>query len=209
VRLGADGAHFTVNGHAMHSTLAGRGHLRNVALALTYALASGVSVEAARGVLGRLVPLHRRMERYRVAGREVLDDTAGHPESFRATFETAAQIPHRRIAAVYALRGNRGVDLNHRSAAALADLASVHGVDPLILTTYVGETGPQDVVADEERDAALDAVTSRGGTYVFEPRLDAAVRMALDATAPGDLILLLGAQGMDGGREVLSSGRTF
>ena len=86
----------------MHSTLAGRGHLRKVALALTYALASGVSVEAARDVLGRLVPLHRRMERYRVAGREVLDDTAGHPESFRATFETAAQIPHRRIAAVYA-----------------------------------------------------------------------------------------------------------
>jgi UDP-N-acetylmuramoyl-L-alanyl-D-glutamate--2,6-diaminopimelate ligase len=205
VRLGADGVRFRIHGVEMHSTLAGRGHLRNVALALTYALASGVSVEAARDVLGRLEPLHRRMERYRVAGREILDDTAGHPESFRATFETAGQIPHRRIAAVYALRGHRGVDLNRRSAAALADLAHVHGVDPLILTAYVGETGPNDVVADEEREAALDAVTSRGGQFVFEPRLDAALRMALDATAPGDLILLLGAQGMDRGRDLLSS----
>jgi UDP-N-acetylmuramoyl-L-alanyl-D-glutamate--2,6-diaminopimelate ligase len=72
----------------------------------------------------------------------------------------------------------------------------------------VGETGPHDLVSDEERDAALDAVTSRGGTYVFEPRLDAAVRMALEATAPGDLILLLGAQGMDRGRELISSAQT-
>jgi hypothetical protein len=32
--------------------------------------------------------------------------------------------------------------------------------------------------------------------------------MVLDATAPGDLMLLLGAQGMDRGRELLSSART-
>jgi UDP-N-acetylmuramyl tripeptide synthase len=141
-------------------------------------------------------------------GREVLDGTAGRPESFRATFETAEQIPHRRIAAVYAIRGNRGVDLNRRSAAALADLAHLHGIDPLVLTTYAGETGPQDVVSDEERDAALEAVSSRGRGCVVEPRLDLALRTALEATAPGDLILLLGAQGMDRGRERLSSGRT-
>ena len=88
--LGADGAHFTVNGHAMHSTLAGRGHLRNVALALTYALASGVSVEAARGVLGRLVPLHRRMERYRN------QKPAGVPQWVVTAFESVTGIRYAR-----------------------------------------------------------------------------------------------------------------
>jgi UDP-N-acetylmuramoyl-L-alanyl-D-glutamate--2,6-diaminopimelate ligase len=65
------------------------------------------------------------------------------------------------------------------------------------------------VVTDDEREATLETIASRGQKYVFEPRLDAAVRMAMEATAPGDLILLLGAQGMDRGREIagVSSGR--
>jgi UDP-N-acetylmuramoyl-L-alanyl-D-glutamate--2,6-diaminopimelate ligase len=208
IRLGADGARFGMNGVEMHSTLAGSGHLRNVALAVTYALASGVPPAIARDVLGRLVPLRRRMERYDAADRQILDDTAAHPESFRATFETAELIPHTRAAAVYAIRGSRGVDVNRRNLEALAELASLHLVHPLIVTASAGATGPHDVVTDEERDAALDAIASRGQECVFEARLDQALRMALDATRPGDLILLLGGQGMDRGRELISSGRT-
>jgi UDP-N-acetylmuramoyl-L-alanyl-D-glutamate--2,6-diaminopimelate ligase len=208
VRLGSDGTHFSVHGVEMHSTLPGRGHLRNVGLALAYALSSGVPIEIARDVVARLVPLRRRMERYAIDGREILDDTAAHPESFKATFETADLIPHTRAAAVYAIRGSRGVDINVRNARALADLALVHGIAPLIVTASEGSAGPHDVVKGDERDAALDAIASRGQPYVFEPRLDAAARMMMEATAPGDLILLLGAQGMDKGREILSSVRT-
>lgn len=208
VRLGGDGARFTIDGVEMHSTLAGRGHLRNVGLALAYALSSGVPLEAARNVLARLAPLCRRMERYAVQGREVLDDTAAHPESFNATFETADLIPHARLAAIYAIRGSRGVDINVRNARALADLALLHAVAPLIVTASEAAAGPHDAVTDGERDAALEAIASRGQPYVFEPRLDTAARMVMEATAPGDLILLLGAQGMDRGRELLSSPRT-
>jgi UDP-N-acetylmuramoyl-L-alanyl-D-glutamate--2,6-diaminopimelate ligase len=204
VRLGADGARFTIDGVELHSTLAGRGHLRNVGLALAYALSSGVTIEAARDVLARLAPLRRRMERYAVHGRDVLDDTAAHPESFKATFETADLIPHARMAAIYAIRGSRGVDVNVRNARALADLALLHAVAPLIVTSSEGSAGPHDTVTDEERDATLEAIASRGQPYVFEPRLEAAARMAMAATAPGDLILLLGAQGMDRGRELLA-----
>ena len=208
IALEADGARFVVNGEPMHSTLMGRGHLRNVALAATYALASGVAPATVRDVLARLAPLRRRMERYQAEGREILDDTAAHPESFRATFETADLIPHARAAAIYAIRGSRGVDINRRNALALADLSLVHGIDPLLVTASVAAAGPHDRVRDEERDAALDAISSRGRKSVFEPGLDAAVSMALDATAPGDLVLLLGAQGMDKGRELLSSGQS-
>jgi UDP-N-acetylmuramyl tripeptide synthase len=208
VRLGQDGARFTVNGVELHSTLMGRGHLRNVALALTYALASGVPIERAKEVLPQLQPLRRRMERYTVEGRAVLDDTAAHPESFRATFDTSRLIPHRRAAAVYAVRGSRGADINHRNALALADLASERGIDPLVVTDSSEATGPHDRVTDEERAAALDAIASRGQPYVYEPRLDAAIRLVMDATVPGDLVLLLGAQGMDRGREAISSGRS-
>jgi UDP-N-acetylmuramoyl-L-alanyl-D-glutamate--2,6-diaminopimelate ligase len=193
-----------VNGVEMRSTLAGRGHLRNVALAVTYALASGAVPDTIRHVLGQLTPLRRRMERYEAAGRHILDDTAAHPESLRASCETSELISLARAAAVYAIRGSRGVDINRRNADTLAELASAHSIDPLIVTASAGATGPHDVVTDEERDAALDAIASRGQKCVFEPRLDTALKLALDATAPGDLIMLLGAQGMDRGRELLN-----
>src|SRR5262245_2565301 len=210
IRLSADGVRFRIGAVELHSTLCGRGHLRNVALALTYALAAGVPIEMAADVLKDLKPLRRRMERYSVDGREVLDDTAAHPESFLAAFETADLVPHARAAVVYAIRGSRGVDINRRNAQALADLASVHLIAPLIVTASLGAAGPHDIVTDEEREATLDTIASRGQKYVFEPRLDEAVRMAMEATTPGDLILLLGAQGMDRGRELagVSSGRS-
>jgi len=148
------------------------------------------------------------MERYQVAEREVLDDTAAHPESFRATFEAVDLIPHVHAAAVYAIRGRRGADINQRNALALADYSLVRGIDPLIVTAAADTAGEHDEVQDEEREAALAAIASRGQKYVFEPRLETAMRRALQATAPGDLILLLGAQGMDRGRELLSSGRS-
>ena len=205
VELSGAGARFVLRGVEMRCALMGRGHLKNVALAVTYALAVGVPIETIRDVLPTLTPLRRRMERYEVAGRTVLDDTAAHPQSFRATFETAQVIPHARATAIYAIRGSRGADINRRNASALADLALEHGIDPLIVTASEDATGPHDLVTDDERETTLEAIAARGRSYVFEPTLEQAVKRALEATAPEDLLLLLGAQGMDRGRELLSS----
>ena len=145
------GAHFTVDGRRLHSSLLGRGHLQNVALALTYALAAGVTVEQARAVLSGLQPLRRRMDHFEISGRQVLDDTAGHPDSLQATFEVAAMLarspamrPGARVVVVYAIRGSRGEDINHRNALALADLVAEHGFDRLVVTGSQDVAGPSD-----------------------------------------------------------------
>jgi UDP-N-acetylmuramoyl-L-alanyl-D-glutamate--2,6-diaminopimelate ligase len=189
------------------STLLGRGHLRNVALALTYALAAGVDVHAAQQVLAGLQPLRRRMERYEAAGRTILDDTAAHPESFRATFEVAALLAHDRTAVVYAIRGNRGVDINRRNALALADLAAEHGIAPLILTASAGSVGPLDCVSPDEAEAARDALERKGQPYLWRDTLGDAIDDALERTAHGDLIVLIGAQGMNEGKALIGHNR--
>jgi UDP-N-acetylmuramoyl-L-alanyl-D-glutamate--2,6-diaminopimelate ligase len=191
------------------SALLGRGHLRNVALALTYALEAGVDVQAAQEVLARLQPLRRRMERYDAAGRTVLDDTAAHPESFRATFEVAALLARGRTAVVYAVRGNRGVDINRRNALALADVAAEHGIAPLILSAAADVAGPVDRVSADEAAAARDALDVKGQPYVWRDALCDAIDEALERTAQGDLIVLIGAQGMNEGQRLIrGNGRT-
>jgi UDP-N-acetylmuramoyl-L-alanyl-D-glutamate--2,6-diaminopimelate ligase len=213
VALDAGGARFTVGGRMvgptggvpLHSALLGRGHLRNVALALTYALASGVSMDSAREVLAAISPLPRRMERYDVEGRSVLDDTAAHPSSFGATFEVARMLPARSIVVVYALRGNRGADINRRNALALADLAFVHGVSHLIVTASAERTAEADRVSTAEVDAARQAFVERGRRFVWHDSLNTAAEEAFRRSQPGDLLVLLGAQGMNEGRRVLQT----
>ena len=215
ISLDHTGARFTINGRRLHSRLLGRGHLENVALALAYALASGISIDTARPVLRRLKPLPRRMERYEADGRLVLDDTAGHPESLRATFDVAAMIGRSpeipstaRIVVIYALRGNRGEEINRRNATALSDLVCEHGVNQLIVTAAIDTAGPNDRVTSGEIEAARDALASRHQAFDWFDTLEAATAEALQATSPGDLIVLAGAQGMNDGRRLLSAAGT-
>ena len=209
--LDANGATFTVGGRLagadsdtrLQSALLGRGHLRNVALALAYALGIGVPPETARGVLPMLTPLRRRMERYEIDGRTVLDDTAAHPDSLRATFEVASILPHNAMTVVYSVRGSRGVDINRRNALTLADMSSMSGVEPLIVTASADAVGPADSASAAEIDAARQALVGRGRRFVWHDPLEGALRDALDRTLAGDLIVLVGAQGMDRGKEIL------
>jgi UDP-N-acetylmuramoyl-L-alanyl-D-glutamate--2,6-diaminopimelate ligase len=187
----------------LKSPLLGRGHLRNVALALTYALGAGVPVRTVEGVISSLTPLRRRMERYEVAGRTVLDDTAAHPDSLQATFEVASLLPHDKLAVVYALRGSRGAEINRQNASAIADLCSLYGADPFVVTSSSDETSASDAATPPEIDAARQALVSKGRRFVWHDALADAVRAALDRTRSGDLIVLVGAQGMNGGKKAL------
>jgi UDP-N-acetylmuramoyl-L-alanyl-D-glutamate--2,6-diaminopimelate ligase len=203
------GARFSVGGARLSSPLLGRGHLKNVALALAYARPSGISVATARVVLRQLQPLRRRMESYELSGRLVLDDTAGHPDSLEATFDVAAMLRRplemagRGMVIVYALRGSRGVDINRRNARALADLAAEHGVTSLVITASADVASPLDTATTDEIDASRQTFESRGQPIAWHDDLRAAVRAAIERTQPGDLIVLVGAQGMNEGKTLL------
>lgn len=197
------GALITVDGVQLRSALLGRANLRNVALALTFARAFGLRMEAAREALAGLTALRRRMERYTIAGRTVLDDTAGHPESFDATFEVADLLPARRIVVCYALRGSRGADINRRNALSLAEHVQALRTHRLIVTEAAETSRPLDRVTDEERAAAQQAFRERGVKPSWHETMSGAMQEAAAETAEGDLIVLVGAQGMDAGKHEL------
>lgn len=195
----------TASGARLRSALLGRGHVLNAALALSYALMAGIKVDVARDVLRALRPLRRRMERYEIAGRSILDDTAAHADSLRATFEVASQLPHQSLAVVYALRGRRGTEVNRQNARALADLAAIHGADALIVTASADASHDKDRALPAEIDATRLELASRGARFIWHDTLHASLREVMDRTRPGDLVLLIGAQGMDEGRVMLES----
>jgi UDP-N-acetylmuramoyl-L-alanyl-D-glutamate--2,6-diaminopimelate ligase len=180
--------------------------ITNAALAATAALVAGASPADVAGAFAEVVPVRRRMQLIWSRGPLVIDDTTGNPETLRAVFETADAIPRSRLRVVFGLRGSRGVEINQLLSETLGELIleRLHRepVD-LVVTWSEDVAGERDTVTPEERDAALrvlDGTTSATAPAVpfeREPTLAGAVRRVVGDAGPHDLVLLLGAQGMD------------
>ena len=115
--------------------------------------------------------------------------------------ETVANITHRRMRVVYAVRGSRGITINRYNAEALA--ASVENIPAdVVLTASEDAADDRNRVTEDEWHAATEALRERGIVFRTEPSLRAAVTSVVRDAAAGDLVLLLGAQGMDAGAQI-------
>ena len=181
----------------------GTPQVMNFALAATLALMIGVTPDAVVRGARRARPIRRRMEVVRDEGPIVLDDTVGHPRSLRAVFETVRLMkPSGRVHVIFGMRGMRGATINRALGEALADLVSPP--DTLVVTASEDCAGPRDRVQPDERSAFLEGLSAAGTPrFCFEPDLEGAIHRALKAVEPEDMVLLLGAQGMDRAADLL------
>jgi UDP-N-acetylmuramoyl-L-alanyl-D-glutamate--2,6-diaminopimelate ligase len=172
----------------------------NAATAVTVALMAGADPARVAEALADVEPMRRRMEIVRNAAPLVLDDTAGNPETLRAVFASAAAFPRRTLRVAFGVRGMRGTTINSRLAAALGELVTARAAEGpvhLVVTASEDTADARNRVAAEERDAALDTLREAGVPFAFEPALGRALDVLLDGVRPEDVVLLLGAQGMD------------
>ncbi|HEY8393651.1 MAG TPA: Mur ligase family protein [Thermaerobacter sp.] len=186
----------------LRTQLLGPHHAANVLAAVTAALCLGVSPEEIAAALPLFPPPRRRTQVLMREPFTVIDDTAGHPDSIAAALEVAAALPHRRIVVVYAVRGGRGVEVNAANGSVLAREAGRLGA-AVIVTASQGDTAEGDTVRPEEWQACIGAMAAAGMRPALYPRLPDAVAAGLKPLRDGDLLLLLGAQGMDRGAAYL------
>jgi UDP-N-acetylmuramoyl-L-alanyl-D-glutamate--2,6-diaminopimelate ligase len=189
--------------------LLGRSNVSNATLAATAALCLGAPAEAVAQGLAAFPAPRRRMEIVHRDGFTVIDDTVGHPDSVSSLFEVVGRLPFRRLHVVFAARGQRGEQINQLLGESLA--IWMENVPPAtVVVTRSGEAADErNRVEDAEWMAFRAPLQESGFAYESCDRLDDAVRLAIERAAPGDLVLLLGAQGMDGGaavaREIIAS----
>ena len=172
----------------------------NALLAATAALIAGASPDGLAAAVAEVEPMRRRMQVVRRARPLVIDDTSGNPETLHAVFESARALPHARLRVLFGIRGMRGREINRRLAMALAGLVTAHADHaPVTLAVTASEdvADERNRVLEEERDAFLQALDAARASYDFEPSLAAAAERVVDGVTADDLVLLLGAQGMD------------
>ena len=130
--LGADGARFRLNGHPMHSPLAGRHNVYNVLAAVGAAAAVGVGPERLGGALRGLQPTSMRGSVRQIAGITFIDDCYNaSPPAMEAMLEVLRGTPaSRRIAVLGEMRelGARSRELHRRVGTAVGR----SGIDHLV-----------------------------------------------------------------------------
>jgi UDP-N-acetylmuramoyl-L-alanyl-D-glutamate--2,6-diaminopimelate ligase len=180
----------------------------NAALAATVALIAGGVASGVTESVAEQAPIRRRMEVVRQSAPTILDDTVGNPRAVDAVFATIRTIPHRELRIAFGIRGSRGAAINRRLAGALARAVRLAARPVrLVVTASEDAAGARDRVRDEEREVVLAVLREERVAFSYEPTMATAVRRTLEDSGGGDLVLLLGAQGMDGAaavaREVL------
>ncbi len=178
----------------------GAHQVENAALAAVAALVAGASPIGITEAVAEMAPIRRRMEIVRHADPVILDDTVGNPRSLAAVFASIRTISYGALRIVFGIRGSRGTAINRRLAAELAALvrsASRERAIHLVVTGSEDTAGPRDRVRPDEREAVLEALKAQAVDFTYEAGLGSAVRRVLHRCHSSDLVLLLGAQGMD------------
>ncbi len=182
--------------------LLGRSNIANAALAATAALCLGTDARAIPPALADVPPPRRRMEILHRGRFTILDDTVGHPESVTALFELVRALDPRRVRVAWAVRGHRGARINRENAEALAVWAERVPIATLVVTASVDTADALNEVEEEEYAAFLEPLREHGITHEERDGVAEAVHAVLESAGVGDVVLLLGAQGMDRGRDV-------
>lgn len=189
--------------HCVALAIPGRHNIENALLAAVAALLHDINPEKITPALASFRSVERRMNVFHLGGITVIDDTALNPGSIDAVFDTIGAFRYNRLVVVNAIRGRRGPAINAANAAALAGRQRKNPFE-LIVTSSVDHVGAADIVSGEEKMAFLTTLNALKTEYTYTSTLPNALGIALNRTMPGDLLVLIGAQGMDVGRQVLT-----
>jgi UDP-N-acetylmuramoyl-L-alanyl-D-glutamate--2,6-diaminopimelate ligase len=181
----------------------GRTNVANASLAAVAALSVGAEPDIVSSALCGMEVPPRRLQVVRAAGPMVIDDTVGHPDSITGVFEVVRRLPHERLHVVFCIRGQRGPVINEHDAVALAIWSRQLDIHSLITTSAADTADERNRLTADEESAFLRVVADAGLNHQHCPTLAAAIDLAARDAGERDVVLLLGAQGMDAGATML------
>ena len=176
--------------------------VQNILSAVGACIALGLSLdEIARGVKSYKA-LNRRFAKLNDEPI-IYDDFAHNPDGIKATIaETLKLLPqNQKLHVACAIRGSRGIEINELNAQALAD--SMDDSIELSLSSSNDVVNDLNFVEDEEREVFFDVLNANNIEYTHYNNLKDCLREVYQKADKKDIILLIGAQGMDPAESLL------
>ena len=176
--------------------------IQNILSAIGACIALGLNLdEIARGVKS-YEALNRRFAKLNDEPL-IYDDFAHNPDGIKATIsETLKLLPqNQKLHVACAIRGSRGIEINELNAQALAD--SMDDSIELSLSSSNDVVNDLNFVETEEREVFFDVLNANNVEYTHYDNLKDCLIEVYKKADKNDIILLIGAQGMDPAESLL------
>ena len=184
VQLGPDGTCFVVEGRRIRTQLVARFNVSNWLAAYAAATAFGASPDDLRAAAETQAPVPGRMNLVR-AGQPftVVVDFAHTPQALEKALDTLRSLVAGRVLLVFGLAGGR--DFANRPV-----MGRLAAEKTNFFVISMDDPGPEDpaVIADQIAQGAAGG----GSNFIIDLDRRSAVRRALEAAQPGDVVLLAG-----------------
>ncbi|MGN0177548.1 MAG: Mur ligase family protein [Methanobrevibacter sp.] len=134
----------------------------------------------------------------------IYDDFAHNPDGIKSTISETLKLlqNNQKLHVVCAIRGSRGVEINQLNAEALAE--SMRDNIELILSSSNDVVDNLNWVNEEEREVFFNVLNENNVRYVHFDNLKDCLSKVYEKADKKDIILLIGAQGMDPAESVLN-----
>ncbi len=183
----------------------GKHNVYNSLAAICAALSFGIDIEDIKKALVDFSGIDRRLEKIHDDNFIVIDDFCHNPASYEAVFETVQAMDYNNIIIVNAIRGNRGIKINEDNAKTISAWVPILGVKKVILSLSNDIVTEKDEVSNEEITTYKMNFDDLNVNYEICESLNKSINEVLRIVGNNDIILLLGAQGMDKGKEIFNN----
>lgn len=134
----------------------------------------------------------------------ILDDFAHNPDGIKATISETKKLlsSDQKLYVVCAIRGSRGVEINQLNVDALVE--SMDDNVQLILSSSNDVVNDLNLVENEEREVFFNTLNENNIEFVHYDTLKECLADTYNKVDKSDVILLIGAQGMDPAESLLN-----
>ncbi|QUH24464.1 Mur ligase family protein [Serpentinicella alkaliphila] len=181
------------------TNLLGKHNMYNLLAAITCCLLLDIPIENISQSLKIAIKIFRRMEIVYNKDFVIIDDTCHNPSSYDTVFNTVQNMQFKNLHIVNAIRGNRGEDINIENAEVICNWAGILNIKNILITSSKDCVTKKDTVSSSELNRFIKVFNDNNIVYEYHDKLYEAIEKVIDYVEEGDLILLLGAQGMDMG----------
>lgn len=176
--------------------------IQDIMAAIAVCEFKGLNREDVVSSLKNYKPLARRFIKLK-DNPVIIDDFAHNPSGIQLTIENGSKLG-KNLFVVNAIRGSRGDDINQEIAESLAKTLKLKENYTLILTCSKDVVNHLNTVLDSELEIFTKTLEEENIEYILQDKLEDALLKSLEFADDDDVILLLGAQGMDPASKILS-----
>lgn len=175
----------------------------NALVAITVGLINGISIPSIQETLKNFKGVSRRFEFIYEDEFKIIDDHFANPGNINVTMQTIDYMDFENLHILYAIRGNRGPQINRENAETLSKWLKELNINEIMATNSRSHTTEKDKVTEEETKAFIEVMESEGiKVHLFE-ELPEALQASISKAESDDLVLLAGCQGMDPAQEIV------